>query len=94
MSRTWTLLHCAALVASTALMACAYEVETPEEEDVSTKKEAILNGAPANEAKLGAVGALVISVPEFEIYDVFCYATLIATRCCHGRTGCQGCRCA
>jgi hypothetical protein len=80
MSRTWTLLHCAALVASTALMACAYEVEAPEEEDVSTKKEAILNGAPANEAKLGAVGALVISVPEFEIYDVFCSATLIADK--------------
>jgi len=78
MSRTWTLLHCAAVLASTALMACAYDVETMEEgEPVADSKEAVIGGSPASEAKYGAVGALVISLPEFEYYDVFCSATLI-----------------
>lgn len=82
MSRTWTLLRCAALIASTALVACAYEVETEEggADDTSKSNEAIVGGSPANEAKYGAVGALVISIPEFEIYDFLCSATLIADK--------------
>jgi hypothetical protein len=80
MSRTWTLLHCAAVLASTALMACAYDVESEPKEEVADSKEAVLNGAPTNDPKYAAVGALVISVPEFEIYDVFCSATLVADK--------------
>jgi hypothetical protein len=45
---------------------------------LSTTTQAIIGGAPADEAKYEAVGALVWLIPEFGVAHVFCTGTLVA----------------
>lgn len=70
----------AVVLGSVAASACA-QAPNETEETVSTTTQAILNGAPANEAKLGAVGALVYVIPDTDfVLDAFCSATLVAPK--------------
>jgi len=65
------------VLSSAAVSACGQSPETTEERS-STATQAILNGAPADEAKYGAVGALVYTIPDTDIVlDVFCSALVL-----------------
>ena len=61
-----------ALVSAT--LACS---ATPEGQPVASSEEEIIGGAATNDPKYQAVGAIYAEIPEFEIFDVFCSATLV-----------------
>lgn len=68
------------VLGSVAAAACAQAPDATEEH-VSTTTQPILNGAPADEAKYGAVVALVYVIPDTDIVlDVFCSGTLVAAQ--------------
>ena len=83
----WSLTHGATALAATALWACSQHPEAtrsgssgsdPTTLELGTTAQAILDGAPADEAKYAAVGALVFSFPDVGVLDVFCSGTLVA----------------
>lgn len=64
------------MLAATAVLACSQASEVSDVQ-LSTTTQAILGGAPADEAKYGAVGALVFAIPDVGVLDVFCSGTLV-----------------
>jgi hypothetical protein len=70
----------AVVLGAVAASACSQGPEASDE-NVSTSTQPILNGAPANEAKLGAVVALVYTIPDTDfVLDAFCSGTLVGPR--------------
>ncbi|HKO94769.1 MAG TPA: trypsin-like serine protease, partial [Polyangiaceae bacterium] len=70
----------AALLAPMALSACtqATDAETSGSgAPLGASAQAIIDGAPADEAKYGAVGAVVWFHPDFGVVQVFCSGTLV-----------------
>jgi hypothetical protein len=65
------------LLASAMLAACSQGSEVSEQR-LSTTSQAIIGGAPADEAKYEGVGALVWLDPEFGVIHTFCSGTLVA----------------
>lgn len=72
-----SLVHGVTLLASAMLVACSQASEVPEQR-LSTTTQAIIGGAPTDDAKYGAVGALVWLDPDFGVVHVFCSGTLVA----------------
>lgn len=65
------------LLASAMLVACSQGSEVSEQR-LSTTTQAIIGGAPADEVKYEAVGALVWFLPGEGVFEVFCSGTLVA----------------
>lgn len=86
MVRRWTLLRNASVLSSVLAFGCAdVGGSTSGGSDAAgdalgEASQPIIGGAPANEAKLGAVGALVYYYPEVGVLDTFCTGTLVASR--------------
>jgi hypothetical protein len=66
----------AALLAPMALSACT-QAASVSDEALGTASKAIIAGAPADEAKYAAVGAVVWFHPDFGVVQVFCSGTLV-----------------
>lgn len=77
MTQRWSFVRSLTLLASAALVACSQASEVPEER-FSTTTQDILGGAPTDDAKYEAVGALVWVDPELGVFHVFCSGTLVA----------------
>jgi hypothetical protein len=68
------------VLGAVSVSACSQAPDASDEHEATTTQP-ILNGAPANEAKLGAVVALVYIIPDTDfVLDVFCSGTLVAPR--------------
>jgi len=81
MTRRANSMRVAALLVPVALSACTQatstEVSSAPQEQLGAASQAIIDGAPANEAKYGAVGAVVWFHPDFGVVQVFCSGTLV-----------------
>jgi hypothetical protein len=76
MTRGSNSIRVAALLVPVALSACAQEPSVSEA-PLGTGSQAILDGAPALDAKYAAVGAVVWFHPDFGVLQVFCSGTLV-----------------
>jgi len=81
MTRRSNSIRVAALLAPAALSACTQatstEASSASEAPLGAASQAIIDGAPADEAKYGAVGAVVWFHPDFGVVNVFCSGTLV-----------------
>jgi hypothetical protein len=75
----WNLRLGAAVLASTAFMACSQGAEVSDE-PLGTTTQSIIDGAPAESEKYEAVGALVYVIPELGVVEVICSGTLVAKK--------------
>jgi hypothetical protein len=66
----------ASVFVASALLSCSPAAEVSEGA-LGTTSQAILDGAPASDAKYAAVGALVYYFPDVGVLDVFCSGTLV-----------------
>ncbi len=79
----WNLRLGAAVLASTAFVACSQSSEVssePSGEDLGTATQEILGGEPAGSEKYAAVGALVFVLPDLGVVEVFCSGTLVGKK--------------
>jgi len=80
----WISFRVAALVGAVALSACSGAEQAQgelgsdqETEELGTAEQAILDGAPADDTKYDAIGALVWYLPDLGVFEVFCSGTLV-----------------
>jgi hypothetical protein len=76
MARGSNSIRVAALLAPLALSACTADTSVSEA-PLGNASQAIIGGAPAVDAKLAAVGAVVWFHPDFGVVQVFCSGTLV-----------------